>query len=101
MQPTLNLPVLRIQVICGDQPQNVFNTEYNHRNTFYDRKQRLQVRQFIKCLKERYYNVKQDNNGYTYIKCPADGIFLISDLNDIKNPFSYICINPLLLIKRK
>ena len=93
MQPAFNLPVPRIQVICGDKPQNVLNTEYNYRNTFYDRKKRLQVRQFIKCLKECDYDVKQDNNGYAYIKCPACEIFLISDLNDIKNPFSHISVS--------
>ena len=85
MEPRLPFAPVRIKIIRRPDPKCILHTEDRERNSLNPVKEQREARKLLESLQKRNQNLREYRYGNEYIKCTADAIALVADLNNVEN----------------
>ena len=85
MEPRLPFAPVRIKIIRRPDPKCILHTEDRERNSLNQVKEQREARKLLESLQKRNQNIREYRYGNEYIKCTADAIALVANLNNVEN----------------
>ena len=85
MEPRLPFAPVRIEIIRRPDPKCILHTEDCERNSLNPVEEPREARKLLESLQKCNQNIHEYRYGNEYIKCTADAIALVADLNNVEN----------------